>query len=374
MKRILLFLFASFCLLTSCIKDAPLNPEADIVTFSFPENTQRIKEVEYYNDYIISYPKGNVELQYVDYSLAVSKGATWERIEKDPVNDTLFFIKVTSESKEYTKTYSILQMSPDFPMFFDFENWEKYSNNYLYVTPVQDSWQWFSSNNGAAIAWSDRNKPAEDYLLRPTDVRVSGNYAAELRTMEGPGWIGSVRYIPCLAGSMYLGGFDVLTGLRDPLKSTKFGVPFNSGKPVRFTGYYMYQEGKSAYIVNHGESSSLDPLRKDTCAIYATLFKTDDNVQYLYGDNVSTSKNIIARAEISSEDIIQGNNFIYFDVPFDYDSFTTPFDPEELEKNEYKITVVFSSSKRGAYYEGRPGSRLVVDEVTVHWKDVDVSN
>lgn len=363
LSALLLILF-----FTGCIKDGPLDPEADILTFSFPAGSQRIKNVEIYNDKIIAYPKKNVSLQDSVFDITVTPGAVWERIEKAVVNDTLFFVKVTSEDKAHTKMYSVIQVA-DFPDRLDFENWVQYSNNYMYENPKDESLQWFSSNNGTAIAWNSAGKAADEYPLRKTSIRHSGNFAAELRTMKGPGSIaGGVTFIPCLAGSLYLGGFDVLMGLVSPLKSTRFGIPFNSGKPVKLTGYYMYQEGTEDYINANG---SVNPFRGDTCSIYSTLFKTDENVEYLYGDNVSTSDHIIARAEMYHSEIVQGNEFIPFELYFDYESFGVPFDPEELQHNEYKITIVFSSSKRGAYYEGRPGSRLIVDDVKLHYEDVE---
>ncbi len=366
-KYFLLFLLTPF-LLTSCIQDAPLDPEADILTFSFPDGTQRIKNVEIYNNYIVAYPKKGISLLDADFTLSVTPGAEWEKIAKTIVNDTLFYIKVTSEDKNHSKIYSIIQVE-DFPDVFDFETWIKISPTYLYENPKQNSLQWYSSNNGTAIAWNSKTKPADEYPVRQTSVCVSGSSAVELRTMVGPGSIaGGIRFIPCLAGSLYLGGFDALTGLTDPLKSTRFGIPFNSGKPVKLTGYYIYQEGTEDYINADGSHTA---GKRDTCAIYSTIYKTDDKVQYLYGDNVSTSPNIIARAEVKPSEIIQGNVFVPFEVYFDYDSYSTSFNEEELQKNEYKITIVFSSSKRGAYYEGRPGSRLIIDDVKLYYDEVD---
>ncbi len=366
MRKNWIFLIFLLIILSSCIQDAPLNPEADIFTFSFPQESLR-RNVELGNDYVIVYPKKNIDLKSLPIEYTVSQGATSVRIDKTNSNDTLFYIQVTSESKQYTKRYSIIQVE-DFPDFFNFENWIKFSSSYQFLNPKENSYQWYSSNNGIAIAWNNRNKSAEEYPVRQTNTCVSGNYGVELRTMTGPGNIaGGLRFIPCVAGSLYLGTFDILTGLTNPLKSTKFGVPFNSGKPSKFSGYYMYLEGTEDYINSDGSKNA---SKRDTCAIYATLYKTDKNTEYLYGDNVSISGNIIARAQIEPEDIVRGGtSFTYFEISFDYDNFNTPFAKEELMNNEYKLTIVFSSSKRGAYYEGRPGSRLIVDDVKVTWEE-----
>jgi hypothetical protein len=233
----------------------------------------------------------------------------------------------------------------------------KPATGFLYENPKEGSLQWFSSNNGAAIAWNRPSKPADEYLIRKTDAAVSGSTAVELRTMEGPGNIMGLINIPCLAGSLYLGGFDALTGLSNPLRSIRFGVPFNDGKPVQLTGYYQYKEGTADYI------GGLNKAQKDTCSIYAVLFKTGAEVQFLYGDNIATSPNVIARAEVRPEDFRQTNDFTYFEIDFDYDSYNVPFSWKELDNDEYKITIVFASSHRGQYYEGRPGNTLIVDKV-----------
>lgn len=363
MKQFITFITLSLFLLTSCIKDEAPNPEADILALEFPANSLRVNEVEIYNDYIVAYPLKGVNLKdSAIVRIDVSEGATYYRTENTERNDTLFFIVVTSESKKYTKTYPVIQMD-NFPVQFGFENWVKPSTAFLYENPKEDDWLWYSSNNGTAIAWNSVTKSASEYPVRKTVI--NGSTAAELTTMEGPGEIaGGITFIPCLAGSLYLGGFNALTGLTNPLRATTFGVPFNSGKPVKLSGYYKYTEGSSDYILSDGGTSK---TKKDTCSIYSVIYKTDGNVKFLYGDNVENSPNIVAKAQLKEEDIRQENQLIHFEVEFDYASYSVPFSWDELRNNEYKLTIVFASSKRGKYYEGRPGSTLIVDDVELHY-------
>lgn len=361
MKLLFAFILTGVAL-TACVKDEAPNPEADILAITFPENTLRTKEVEINNDFITAYPKRSVNLRETPItSIEVTPGATY-RIDKESpaLNDTLFFIYVTSESKVYTKRYSIVQ-SNDFPNDFDFEVWTTPNTVYQFENPKSGSLQWYSSNNGAAIAWNSSVKKACDYLVRR--ISKDGSTAAELVTMTGPGWVGGGNtYIPCLAGSLYLGGFNPLTGLIAPLKSTRFGVPFNNGKPTRFKGYYSYKEGTEDFINSDGTA---DKTKRDICSIYAIIYKTDENVQFLYGDDIADSPNVIARAELQPGDIVQKNDFSFFDVAFDYDSYPAPFVWDELEDDLYKVSIVFSSSSRGQHYEGRPGSTLIVDQVSL---------
>jgi hypothetical protein len=345
----------------SCIRDEAPNPEADILAFAFPENSLRTAAVEIYNDLVVAYPRPHVSLR--DSAVAhieLSPGATHQRIACLVAGDTLFYIDVTSESRQYTKRYAVTQVE-NFPEHFGFETWVRPTAGFLYENPRDGALQWYSSNNGVAIAWNSPGKAAHDYPV--CKGTLSGSAAVELRTMEGPGNIAGAMYIPCIAGSVFLGGFNALTGLTNPLRSTLFGVPFNSGKPLKLTGYYLYTEGASDYILPDG---SRDRTRKDRCDIYAVLFRTDEQEQFLYGDNIGNSPQIIARAKIRDEDI-RTNEVTFFELDFDYDSFPMPFSWEELKNDRYKITIVCSSSSRGQFYEGCPGNTLTVDNLNLSY-------
>ena len=45
------------------------------------------------------------------------------------------------------------------------------------------------------------------------------------------------------------------------------------------------------------------------------------------------------------------------------------FDKEKQQRGEYAITVVASSSKNGAFFEGAVGSTLMVDEIEIIWNN-----
>jgi hypothetical protein len=46
-------------------------------------------------------------------------------------------------------------------------------------------------------------------------------------------------------------------------------------------------------------------------------------------------------------------------------------DPEVLAEQGYNMTVVFSSSKDGATFEGAIGSTLCIDEVKVYFENLE---
>jgi|GEM_PF-1199516 hypothetical protein len=363
LTKLSLLILSALFLFHSCIQDEALNPEADIIALVFPDNSLRDKEPTINNDNVIVYPRENVNLRDSTFSIEVSDGATWEKIGHNGDDEVLFYISVTSESGEYNKLYPIVQVE-DFPYQFTFEDWDTPSKVYKYENPREGSLLWYSSNNGAAIAWNSPSKPADEYLIRRAD-RGNNNTAVELRTMIGPGKIaGGIQYIPCLAGSLYLGGFNALTGLLNPLRSTTFGVPYSNGKPLSFSGEYSFKRGTEDYINSDGTT---DNSKDDMCSIYAVIFKTDKEVQFLYGDNIADSPNVIARAQLNPADIVEGSELISFEVNFDYDSYTMPFHWNELLNDEYKITIVCTSSSRGQHYEGRPGNTLIVDNLRIHY-------
>jgi hypothetical protein len=372
MNRIYLSLILAPLLMASCIKDAPLNPEADILSFTYPKQYMRTESPEIYNRHVVVYPNAGVDLTTLQYSISVTPGATYKEVRNPEVNDTLFFIHVNSENKENTKPYAIIQVPDTFPDIFRFENWVKYAEAFMYENPKDESYQWFSSNNGAALAFGNPSKVASDYPVSKADgLGHNGSTAVRLSTMEGPGTIEAVgTTISCLSGSIFLGGFSALSALRDPLSSTKFGVPFRMGKPLSLRGYYKYTEGSSPFIV---DKNTMNASRRDSCDIYAVLFRTGNpgDAQFLDGNTIGTSLQRIARAGLPNEQrwVTSGNDLVPFDVPFVYfnetDSRYPAFNEADLKDNKYKITIVCASSYKGDYYQGRLGSTLLVDDIQV---------
>jgi len=360
----LLTVVAFLALLAACIRDEAPNDEADIISISFPEGYLRARQVEIGNDYIVLYPKKDVNAQELPYTdITLSAGASCQRTASGD-SETLYYLDVTSESGNYVKRYAV--RASYFPASFDFETWTTPTAGFAYENPKEGSLQWFSSNNGAALAWNSATKPAADYPIRRSGIAASGATAAELRTMEGPGNVMGLMNIPVMSGSLYLGGFDALTGLTNPLHSTRFGVPFSDGKPVKLTGYYIYKPGAGAYINPDGTASD---HKNDMCAIYAVLFKTDDRTQFLYGENIATSPNVVARAELHPDEVVQSEGFTRFEIAFDYDTYSVPFSFAELYNDEYKITIVFASSRNGDNYEGRIGNTLIIDNVELIYEE-----
>ena len=56
------------------------------------------------------------------------------------------------------------------------------------------------------------------------------------------GFFGSIMGMPIAAGNLFIGSFDVGNAMSNPLKATKFGLPFRH-VPTYLAGYYKYKAG-----------------------------------------------------------------------------------------------------------------------------------
>ena len=84
------------------------------------------------------------------------------------------------------------------------------------------------------------------------------------------------------------------------------------------------------------------------------------NEVMLFGEDYKTNPNIVALAEM--KEIPETDTWTPFEITFEY---YKEIDPDILLRQGYSLTVVFTSSTDGAYYEGAPGSTLYIDDVDI---------
>jgi len=358
-------LLISLCV--SCIQDEPLNPEADILTFTMPEDVGLMEASFNVND-ITVYVRKNVDLSAITPVIQITKGAT---ITPDPAipqnfNQPVTYV-VTSESGEYRRVYTVQAISSTIFNYY-FENWKQANSAFAYENPVEYNEEgkeytpWDSSSHG--IVFYKQYPTAAEYPIHSTTESYQGKYAAEMVTQEGPGPVaGGILYIPIIAGSLFTGKLEPLSALVNPLMATEFGQPFTD-KPLRMRGYYKYKAGTAAYVNPDGSTTT---SVKDSCAVYSVFYKVDDSLKTLDGTNVRTHPNIVAMAMMPDENRAgsEGSDFAHFDIPFEYKDGAVV----DFENNNYKLAIVLSSSFYGDRYEGSPGSRLVVDAVEIITED-----
>ncbi|WP_280671099.1 MULTISPECIES: PCMD domain-containing protein [unclassified Dysgonomonas] len=352
-------LIASVCTLfvvSSCIKDEPLNREADIVSFTF----QNIAEEPYIKDDAqrITVTLNDADITRLTPIIKVSEGATLSPasgVEQDFSVPVIY--TVTSQDGEWVKKYTVVVSLKDSvppvemdTIRYDFDDWLEINDGFVYPAINDDLWD--SANPGIALA---KIGNVDFYPTRPTTDSYHGPYAALLETQRGGTFWNNL--IPVFSGSLFRGTFNI--NISNFAKSAKFGQPHpkEKGKPVEFKGYYKYKVGSPFY----DENDNIVDGKIDECSIYAVLYKVAKSnagkTEYLDGTNVMNSDKVIAKAELSDRSARSSYtefklSFIYTEEP-DYDAY------------DYKLAVVFASSRDGDQYRGAIGSTLIVDKVEV---------
>ncbi|MDR1344339.1 MAG: PCMD domain-containing protein [Tannerellaceae bacterium] len=357
----LVFVFA-LAVAVGCIRDEPLCPYADIEDFALPENVMMGKAT-INGEQISVFARKGADLSALVPEIRLSEGASVSPDAGTPQDFTRqVAYTVTAADGKHSREYTVRLTSV--PLYsYGFERWEVLDKKYAYETPVEYDRQgntttpWDSSNKGISI-YQQYSSPSL-YPIHRTTQSASGEYAAEMLTLDGPGSILGITNIPIVAGSLFTGTLHPLNALSNPLLATEFGQPFDA-KPLKMTGKYIYKAGAGSYIDSNGRAHA---EKKDSCNVYAVLFHTGGGLDRLNGTNVLSHANIVAVAMMSPEERAgsEGEGFADFDLPFVY----REGHALDFEKNSYKLAVIFSSSFMGDYYEGTPGSRLVVDDIEI---------
>ncbi|QQT28279.1 PCMD domain-containing protein [Sphingobacterium spiritivorum] len=374
-KRILIVSIAFVVfLLSGCIKDEPLNMEADI-TAVYLENGSLITEPLITNNSVTIYVKPK-EAGSPDYKLKfdLTPGATIAT-EVDSVKN---FVKpvtytVTSQDKQFTKSYlvSVVEITEGFvPSEFDFENVKidpdgKYHVFYD-IMNGQSFDNWSSGNLGFSISLSvtpGSVKAPESYPTYATTSSKNGKYAVHMET-KLTGAFGAAFNKPIAAGNLFIGSFDTDDMFANPLQATHFGLPF--GKiPVTLEGYYKYTPGKQVTDLH------LKPVNtQDSCDIYAVFYNREalfeeTGKSYLDGGNVLTSKSVVAKAQLKNGGATTADGFTKFSIPFNY---IRQYNENDVSQLKYGIALVMSSSKYGDSFQGAVGSVLIVDDLQITTK------
>lgn len=342
-------------ILSSCIKDEAPFREADITGFSLPASV--MGGATYDNDIItvMLYDTAGFSSTKIAPQITVSEGATISPASGDSVivknYETTY--KVTSENQSGSKTYTI-RFVPFIPLKFDFEEWVPKGAGRKKYEMLKDPF-WANANAGIFFIYP-ANTP---FPTRSTTDSYSGEYAALLETAKGS----TTFKAPLFPGSLYRGKFH--PDLANPVASAQFGQihPDYAGKPVLFSGYYKYKPGEQF----QNEKEEIVPGEIDQCDIYAILFKVTKGAagrdEYLDANEVNTigssnpSPKIVAHAMLTDHTAKQA--FTRFEIPFTY------IEKLNYSAYDYKLAIVFSSSKEGAIFKGAIGSQLIVDEVEV---------
>jgi len=378
----IIFISLAFPLfLSACIKEEPLNLEADILECTVPDLLDEVRydakniKIDRGSNRINIRTSSDYKVGFLSPEFVLIQGATIF----PPSGTTLDFSNeqeqkyvVTSEDGRWKKEYTVV-VRPRFVLVadegsngktksFHFENYQKFDGDYNFHLFYEESLSgkkdfiWGSGNLGFAL--TNKNAPAENYPTFSTSDGKSG-LAARLVT-RSTGALGALVKMPIAAGNLFLGSFEVAQALSAPLQATRFGVPFMMGEPLELNFWYKFQGG--TFKDKNGVEQT------DFPDVYAVLFEPeviDNEVVLLNGTDVRTASNILSIAELDPAQVIRSDNietagFSYGSIKF------VPrkeIDAQKLANGNYYITVVFASSYRGQLFEGAVGNTLIVDEV-----------
>ena len=368
--------------LSSCFKEEPLNAECDIEQ-AYIHADNKILNLLFTNpsDTLVNVQSDQTNIEFTMRPFAaltkqapifrLTPGATispesgsLQDFSKGPVTYT-----VTSEDKQWSRTYqvSIKKGQTTMPNEIEFEFENAYLSKGYYNW--QENWNgnkldiWATGNSGFQMSNSS-SKP-EEY---PTVMIEDGHKGKGVKlTTQRTSKLADKVHKPIAAGNLFIGQFDATDAFLDAMKGTKFGRPFSfSAKPAKLEGWYKYQAGEKFTDKN------MKPLdRHDYGTIYAVLYENIDekgNAVLLYGDNVQTSKQIVALALVGETHDDNGKVAIgntsewhHFSVDFDYQSYGKTIDPGKLKNGGYSLAIVCSSSSDGANFLGAVGSTLWID-------------
>lgn len=356
------FLFVTLALfMFSCIKDEAPNMEADIVDMTVENDTFITRAISEYTVQLIVSEKA--DYSHIVPVIEVSPGATIQPasgMAQDFSNNKYVKYTVTSEDGKYHKEYTVTVTSK-ISLKHTFDDWTTMgTGKSLY--PVLSDLLWSNANSGLSILVGTGSLDIEQYPTDKTTDCVDGKYAVILQTIKGTTIFG--KNYPIFAGNLFRGAFSA--NMSNPLKSLKLGQahPIENGKPVMFNGYYKYTPGE----IFTGTNGEIVTNRTDSLSMYATLFKVTKGApaseEYLDGETIITSDRVVASARWALkakdiEEIPSINGFTKFSIPFKYT------EDMDYTKNDYRLTIVLSSSKDGNEYQGAVGSTLIADDLEI---------
>ena len=382
-KQFLVFSVAVISL-SSCFKDEAPNAECDITkAWVHTDNPNELF-------YQLSDTAINVMYDRNDISFTVRRKADVSRLAPlfeitpgatiNPANGSVqdftngpVLYTVTSEDKQWSRLYSVsfkpTVVTIPSAVIFNFENARVYEDankkaTYYkwYENTMSDTDIEYWANANAGFALSKSSATPDEY----PSVAVDGyeGKGVKLTTCSTGDWGLLVRR-PLAAGNFFIGEFDVSKALTNTMLTTRMGRPF-AKKPIKITGMYKYKAGDVFWRFVNGKIEEHTDI-KDRAAIYASFFRNHDNEGneiVLNGNDSKTNPNIVASAEVNV--IPETDEWTPFEMVFNYKG---DIDLDELERQGYSLTIVFTSSTDGAYYEGAPGSTLYIDNVRLECEE-----
>lgn len=364
------FLLIASLALASCVQDEALNREAAVDGVE-GANVQLVS-IDTENKKIDLYVprQASHSLQELKFTLAdqASIEATPQLDTDKPLIDLYDFSEsgsrtftVTSEDQAFHTPYLIRLVDTELPLAYSFDHllanssapYDILAERQTVVGENHDRvLQWVSGNPGYKLTGMAKGR--EDYpTVQSPDGRNGMCVKLETRTTGSFGMMLNPK-MPIAAGNIFVGSFDLSNALKDARKATRFGFPFYQ-KPVLLSGSYKFKAGE----VFTDENGNVVAGCKDTGDIYAALYEVKQSSDFLDGNTSLNSSDIVLMARVPVSETAE---WVSFAVPFTQPG-SKAFDAAKLRSGKYKLELVCSSSKEGAWFRGAVGSTLYIDDI-----------
>lgn len=364
------FLLIASLALASCVQDEALNREAAVDGVE-GANVQLVS-IDTENKKIDLYVprQASHSLQELKFTLAdqASIEATPQLDTDKPLIDLYDFSEsgsrtftVTSEDQAFHTPYLIRLVDTELPLAYSFDHllanssapYDILAERQTVVGENHDRvLQWVSGNPGYKLTGMAKGR--EDYpTVQTPDGRNGMCVKLETRTTGSFGMMLNPK-MPIAAGNIFVGSFDLSNALKDARKATRFGFPFYQ-KPIMLSGSYKFKAGE----VFTDENGNVVAGCKDTGDIYAALYEVKQSSDFLDGNTSLNSSDIVLMARVPVSETAE---WVSFAVPFTQPG-SKAFDAAKLRSGKYKLELVCSSSKEGAWFRGAVGSTLYIDDI-----------
>lgn len=360
---------------SSCIREEAANAEADIESCTVSDPSVLKMPPIIYNNTIFIMAQSTIDITHFSPQFTLTEGAIIEPASGTARDfSTPQTYTVTSQDRQWKKTYTVFVDISDVKLDFNFEHWDivagargkQWHEFYEISTSGQRQSIWATANAGYALTGyvTPEGEKLTNALIYPTvsidDVYEGGNSVKAVKLETKPtGAFGDMVNMPLAAGNLFLGSFDASVagqGPKEALAATKFGISMAyHRKPIEFKVWYKYTPGP----VFTDENKNPVENETDKFDAYAIIYEPVDN-KPLDGSIQFDDDCITAIARVN--DPQPSDIYKELTIPFEYKK---EINWDKLSKGKYYTAIVFSSSRAGAYFRGAIGSTLIIDKAEI---------
>jgi hypothetical protein len=348
MKKTTVILLLSILVLSACIKEDYFGKSSfnKIISFALP---QQLGASQINHDSLLIRVTVSDEADITAIApttLTISNFATISPV-KEQVRDFSDSVVYTVTAEDGSQADYTIYVDTDAPEIqipnSGFNNWYVTNAGYSQIGTGPNDTIWCTGNEGV-VTMGDAN----------TLPLVSGNDTVAQLTTQKLGFLAQLVGQGIAAGSLFTGTFEL--NIANPPESPQFGTPFIA-RPKSFSIDFRYIPGDemtngfgnpiagndSLDIAVLLEDRSSLPWKRVATAWYRTDETTPDwfelKLPLIYGQQVNPA---------------------YYEIPTNGVWGTGDETPTH-------ISIIFSSSARGAFFEGAPGSELLLNNFQLYY-------